>query len=87
MRDLLLVHRVLSLNHATKILRLFKQKKHADKGYFFELEDLGFCAYTRKFYEKLGTELNDDTFWRRRWYAEYLPTTELYRLKVYRTVP
>lgn len=37
----LVVQHLVTLNEATKIMRLFKQKKHADKGYFFELQDLG----------------------------------------------
>lgn len=87
MRDLLLARRVLSLNHATKILRRFKQKKHASAGYFFELEDLGFYAYSTKFYEYFGDELNVPTFWSRVMYGEYGPLTNLYVLKVFRTVP
>jgi hypothetical protein len=36
----LVVQYLVTLYEATRILRLFKQKKHASHGYFFELDDL-----------------------------------------------
>lgn len=32
---------LVTLDQATKIIRFFKKKQHRDKGYFFELQDLG----------------------------------------------
>ena len=39
--SVLVVQHLVTLAEATKIMRLFKQKKHAGHGYFFELQDLG----------------------------------------------
>lgn len=37
----LVVQHLVTLAEATRILRFFKAKKHAQAGYFFELQDLG----------------------------------------------
>ena len=39
--NVLVVQHLVTLSEATRIMRLFKQKKHAGHGYFFELTDLG----------------------------------------------
>lgn len=39
--SVLVVQHLVTLSEATKILRLFKQKKHSKLGYYFELDDLG----------------------------------------------
>ena len=77
----LVVEHLLRLPEATRILRLFKQKKHADAGYFFDLQDLG-CSINH-------------AFWHRRGVPEpYNPNAsgsqqreDAYVLRVYRTIP
>ena len=39
--SVLVVQHLVTLSEATKIMQLFKQKKHSGHGYFFELTDLG----------------------------------------------
>ncbi len=39
--NVLVVQHLVTLAEATRIMRFFKQKKHAGHGYFFELQDLG----------------------------------------------
>ena len=39
--SVLVVQHLVTLAEATRIMRFFKAKKHAQLGYFFELQDLG----------------------------------------------
>lgn len=39
--SIFIVQHLVTLAEATRIMRLFKQKRHAGCGYFFELQDLG----------------------------------------------
>jgi len=77
----LVVEYLLRLPEATRILRLFKQKKHAGAGYFFDLQDLG-CTMNHAMMYMKG--LPDP-------YNPHMSGT-LYRegayvLRVYRTIP
>ena len=39
--SVLIVQHLVTLSEATRIMRLFKQRKHSGLGYYFELQDLG----------------------------------------------
>ena len=87
MKTVLVVEHLISLPHAMKIVKLFKQKKHRDAGYFFELTDLGVSIHHRGIAEKfphLCDQKNDNL---PRLYADYSGAVDGYHLKVYRTVP
>ena len=86
MRDVLVAELLLSLNHAMKILRLFKQKKHANQGFFFELTDLGVSIHHRSIAE-MFPHLCAGRRDLPRQYADYPGRTDGYHLKVYRTIP
>jgi hypothetical protein len=81
--SLLVVQHLVTLAEATRIIRFFKQKKHASSGYFFDLQDLGepmeqavklpgLEPYSRKGHETV----------RGRWWQE-----NAYILRVYRDKP
>jgi hypothetical protein len=86
MSRVLVVEHLISLNHATKVMRLFKQKKHKDAGYFFELTDLGVNIWHRSLRQRFP-HLFDDEGVCKHLYADYGGTTNGYHLKVYRTLP
>lgn len=84
-KTVLVVQHLVTLDEATRILRLFKQKKHADKSYHFDLQDLGapmkraieltgLGAYNKRAYD--GS--NRTSAW---W------SNDAYLLRVYRVIP
>lgn len=88
MREVLVVEHLISLPHATAILKKFKQKKHASAGYFFELTDLGVSIHHRgiaKKFPHLCDHVNKDGLPRH--YADYSGAVHGYHLKVYRSIP
>lgn len=85
MKDVLVVEHVISLNHATAILRKFKQKKHDSHGYWFDLEDLGVNIWHKSIRQRLP-HLFDYEGVCKRMYADYGGSTDGYHLRVYRTI-
>lgn len=57
--NVLVVQHLVTLSEATRIMRLFKQKKHSGMGYYFELQNLG--APMSAAVELPGLELYRDT--------------------------
>ena len=86
MSEVLVVEHLLSLNHATKIIRKFKQKKHRDAGYWFELTDLN-CPIWHKSLPQRFPHLFDHEGVCKHMYADYGGGVPGYHLKVYRTLP
>lgn len=87
MTRVLVVEHLISLSHATKILKLFKQKKHAALGYSFELTDLGVSIHHRGIAKKFPHLCDPARDGLPRHYADYTGATDGYHLKVYRTLP
>ena len=80
--DALVVQHLVALDEATRILRFFKQKKHASLGYFFDLQDLGVTMR-----QAAATALRP---YGAEWLDRRAPRawdTDAYLLRVYRTVP
>jgi hypothetical protein len=84
MTTVLVVQHLVTMADARKILRTFKQKKHAGLGYFFEMTDLGTSM-------KMALLRPDLTAYSDK--ASLLPSystwydNPAYLLKVYRDVP
>jgi len=87
MKDVLVVEHLISLSHATKILKLFKQKKHAKAGYHFELTDLGVSIHNPSVARRFPHLCDPKCDNLPRHYADYSGAIQGYHLKVYRTVP
>jgi hypothetical protein len=83
-QTVLVVQHLVTLTEAARILRFFKQKKHADKGYHFELQDLG--GPMKRAVELTGLEAYNlrayDGSDRSAWWEN-----DAYLLRVYRTLP
>jgi len=77
----LVVQHLVRLPEATRILRLFKQKKHADAGYFFDLQDLG-CSINHAFWRREGVPDPYNPHMSGAMYRD-----DAYVLRVYRTIP
>ena len=85
LKNVLVIEHIISLAHATTMVRKFKVKKHARMGYFFELKDLGMNIWDPKI-EKMFHHLkkpNNDLVSR---FADYGGVTAGYHLKVYRSL-
>lgn len=82
-----LVEHLISLPHATKIMKLFKQKRHAALGYYFELTDLGVSIHHRGIAKKFPHLCDPDRDGLPRHYADYSGAVHGYHLKVYRSIP
>jgi hypothetical protein len=84
MTKVLVVQHLVTMADARKILRTFKQKKHATAGYFFDLTDLGITMGAAL--ERLSLEAYSEK-------VSLLPSCSTwysnpaYILKVYRDVP
>lgn len=81
----LVVEHLISLQHATRMLKLFKQKKHASFGYEFELDDLGVSIHHRGI-SKAFPNLCDPISGLPRHYFDYSGSVDGYHLKVFKTV-
>jgi hypothetical protein len=83
----LVVEHLISLQHAKRILMLFKKKQNRDLGYHFVLTDLGVSIHHPSL-AKLFKHLADPALGGLpRHYAEYSDAIIGYHLKVYRTLP
>jgi hypothetical protein len=87
MSSVLVVEHLISLNHAKRVLMLFKQKKHAAQGYHFELTDLGVSIHHRSIAKKFPHLCDPGRDGLPRHYADYTGETQGYHLKVYRSLP
>lgn len=77
--SVLVVQHLVTLDQATRIMRLFKQKKHAGMGYYFDLQDLGcsMLAATGSDLPEPYSVPKSPVAWRQ----------DAYLLRVYRDVP
>ena len=85
MSTVLVVEHLISLRHATKIMKTLKQRKHAKLGYFFELTDLGVNIWHQSLPQRFPHLFDHDRVCKSM-YADYGGTTAGYHLKVYRTL-
>lgn len=82
--NVLVVQYLVTMPELTKILRVFKQRKHSGKGYFFEVQDLGSTMLKAtvlpglKPYRPDIINLGPSSLW---WHEN------AYLLRVYRDVP
>jgi len=81
----LVVEHLISLRHATRMLKLFKRKKHASFGYEFELDDLGVSIHHRGI-PKAFPNLCNPISGLPKYYSDYSDAVDGYHLKVFRTV-
>jgi hypothetical protein len=86
MTKVLVVEHLISLQHAKRILMLFKKKGHKDAGYHFELTDLGVSIHHRSIAKKFPHLCDPDRDGLPRHYADYSGAIDGYHLKVYRTI-
>lgn len=84
-KDVVVCELILSLPHATAIIKKFNQKKHRSANYFFELEDLGLNIWDREIDKRFPHLLKrlSDYFIPR--FGDYGGDTAGYYLKVLRT--
>ena len=83
--NVLVVQHLVTLKEATRIMRLFKQKKHAGHGYYFELQDLGapmMAAVKLPGLEPYSDRYNTTVPNQSSWWRE-----NAYTLRVYREIP
>lgn len=78
--SVLAVQHLVTLSEATRAVRFFKARKHAQHGYFFELQDLG--APMREAVMLTGLEPYSAKPNRGAWWQE-----NAYLLRVHREVP
>lgn len=83
--SVLVVQHLVTLAEATRIMRFFNQKKHADKNYYFDLQDLG--APMKMAVELTGLEAYNERahYGSNRMSAWW--SNDAYLLRVYRVIP